>query len=110
MLGAGFGPGSTAQALWADLFTKWGKSGILLQRVARDNDMLYAYFAGDPFDRQRHQVELTAQASALVYWRGLEVEGVLGVERHLNRYYEFENDVTNIHLELGARSRLPRWP
>lgn len=108
-LGGGIGTGSTAQALWSDLFTPWGRVGFLAQRVARDNDALYANFAGDPHDRERHQIELTGQLSALVFWRGLEVEGAFGLERTLNRNFDYKNDVTNFHLEFGARSRLPQW-
>lgn len=110
LLGTAIGPGSTAQALWGDFFSKWGRTGLMFQRIARDNDALYQNFAGDPQDRERHQVELSAQLSTMVFWRGLEVEGVLGVEKTLNRNFDYRNDVTNVHLELGARSRLPQWP
>lgn len=110
-LGAPIGTGSTAQAVWGDLFTNWGRVGLLVNRVARDNDALYAILGGEIFDDfQSHQVELTVQASALVFWRGLEVEGAFGWEKTYNRYFQYYNDVKNLHFELGVRSRLPNWP
>src|SRR5437868_8635252 len=49
-LGAPIGPGSNGQAFWTDLFTRWGKAGFLVQRVARDNDALYSIQAGKVFE------------------------------------------------------------
>ena len=110
-LGAGIGTGSTSQAVWADLFSKWGRIGLLVNRVARDNDALYDTYAGEIFeDFESHQIELNIQSSAMVFWRGLEIEGVFGWEKTYNRYYQYLNDVKNLHLELGVRSRLPNWP
>jgi hypothetical protein len=110
-LGAAIGPGSNAQSFWSDLFTRWGRAGFLVQRVARDNDALYSIQAGNVFeDFEDHQVELTVQGSATLFWRGLEIDGALGWEKTYNRYFVYLNDVTNLHLEFGARSRLPRWP
>jgi hypothetical protein len=110
-LGAPIGTGSTSQALWADLYSRWGRVGLLVNRVARDNDALYSIYAGEIFeDFMSHQVELTVQASALVFWRGLEVEGALGWEKTYNRNFQVLNDVKNLHLELGVRSRMLRWP
>jgi hypothetical protein len=109
-LGAGIGPGSISFAMWGDMFAKWGRAGLLLQRVAYDNDALYHDYAGDPYDRERHQVEFTAQASGMVFWRGLEIEGALGWQNYLNRNFEPYNDVSNWHFELGVRSRNLRWP
>lgn len=110
MIGPGIGTGSTSQAVWADLFTRWGRAGLLAQRVARDNDALYAIYSGSVFeDFESHQVELTIQGSATVFWRGLEIEGALGWEKTYNRYFQYLHDVTNLHFEVGARSRLPRW-
>jgi hypothetical protein len=110
-LGAPIGTGSTSQALWADLFDRWGRVGLLVNRVARDNDALYAIYGGEIFeDFMSHQVELTVQASALVFWRELEVEGAFGWEKTYNRNFQVLNDVKNLHFELGVRSRLPNWP
>jgi hypothetical protein len=109
-LGAPIGTGSTAQTLWGDLFTHWGRVGLLAGRVARDNDALYRNFAGVIFeDFESHQVEVTLQGSATVFWRGLEWDGTFAWQKTYNRYFQYLNDKTNLHLELAARSRLPRW-
>ena len=92
-------------------FTSPDGMEVLVGRTARDNDALYAIYGGEIFeDFMSHQVELTVQASALVFWRGLEVEGAFGWEKTYNRYFQVLNDVTNLHLELGVRSRMLRWP
>jgi hypothetical protein len=110
VLGAQIGPGSTALGIWGDYFADWGRAGLLFQHVARDNDALYQIYPGDPYDRERHQVELLAQASALIFWRGFEVEGVFSYENTLNKHLQPYNDVHNYHFELGVRKRMPRWP
>jgi hypothetical protein len=110
-LGAPIGTGSDGQTLWGDLFAHWGRAGLLLQRVARDNDALYNILAGNVFeDFESHQVEIRVQGSGMVFWRGLEIEGALGWEKTFNRYMVYTNDVTNLHVELGIRSRLPHLP
>lgn len=107
VIGAGIGPGGNAQALGADVFTRWGRVGGFVGRQVHDNDAYYLV-EGDTLAYNSHWVELQAGARALM-WRGpVEVSADLVLSRHLNHYYRRYVDRTNVSLLLTARWRPAR--
>ncbi|MGH7703037.1 MAG: capsule assembly Wzi family protein, partial [Gemmatimonadales bacterium] len=93
VIGAGIGPGSDAQYLGADLFTRWGRIGTAISRQVHDNDAYYAT-AATALGFQGHYVEGKWDLSGLVFLPGFDLGGTLEVSRHLNRYYLLRNDHT----------------
>ena len=104
VVGAGIGPGGDAQYLGGDVFTRWGRVGGWLGRQVHDNDAYYD-LVSDTISSGQHFVEVQGGARALVFRGPVTLRAELMIGRQLNRYYLLKNDVTNLHLELGATWR-----
>ena len=104
VIGAGVGPGGNQQYLGADLYSDWGKVGLMVQRRVTDNDAFYdwAEATGASFDR--HDVSVDVGASGLLFVGDLEVGGGLTYTHQWNRYF-YAGKATNWNLALSAHWR-----
>jgi hypothetical protein len=109
MLGASIGPGSDAQYLGADLFTKNGMTGIFVERVRRDDDAYYVYWPRY-YGYMGHDVELAVGARQALILGDLQLDAGLAYRHRYNRNFigldgfNFElREETNWTLQLGAR-------
>ncbi len=66
LIGAPIGPGSNAETLGGDVFTAWGRVGLLFRRVAHDDDAYYALFA-PWYDYRGSDVELVGGLEGVVF-------------------------------------------
>jgi hypothetical protein len=107
VIGAGIGPGGSAQYLGVDVFTPWGRWGGYLQRQVHDNDAYYQLAAKDPtLGFRGHDVDLTYGGSVMGFWHRLELTGSLSWIKEFNRSYMLRNDQRNVNLGLSLRWRL----
>jgi len=107
IIGAGVGPGGSAQYLGFDVFTPWGRWGGFLQRQVHDNDTYYALAATNPaLTFHGHDVDLAYGTSVLAFWRGFELSGSLVWVKEFNRNYIIRNDQRNINLAFSLRMHL----
>ena len=106
ILGAGIGPGSNSQYLGLDRYAASGRYGIFLERIRYDDDYAYRALIGMPFGYLSHQVDLTVGASVLQFVGRLDVAVGLEYTRELNRYFQRDNDASNIKLSFSLKRRL----
>ncbi len=107
VIGAGLGPGGSAQYLGFDVFTPWGRWGGYLQRQVHDNDTYYALAAKDPsLGFRGHDVDLAYGGSVMGFWHRLELTGSLTWIKEYNRAYILRNDQRNLNLAMSLRWRL----
>ena len=99
VIGAGIGPGSNAQRLWGDVFTRWGRVGAFVGRQVHDNDAYYAQVQ----DYRRNDVSLTIGVTGLLFVRGFDVGGSLAWTKEYNRYFVLRDDRTNLGFHLSVR-------
>jgi len=107
VVGAGVGPGGDEQYLGADLFARWGRAGIFLQRVVNDNDAAYVWSLAHACDFYCHDVSLTLGGSALVFRGSFDLGASLAYTKELNRDLQQGNDVRNLNLRMTARWHVP---
>jgi hypothetical protein len=87
ILGASIGPGSEAQFVGADLFWKYGRTGLNLERVRYDADTYHAVWSSAYGPFNAHDVELTATATQAMPVGPLLVNGALGYSYRYNRSF-----------------------
>lgn len=105
LIGAGIGPSGSSQFFSVDRYTPKGRIGVYAERVRYDNDTYYALFG--PTDAYLgHDVELTIGLSALRFLGNFDLRGDLALSRELNRYFQVENDVTNLRAQVTVSWRI----
>lgn len=114
-LGAGIGPGSNAQIIGADLFTRRGRIGAYIQRIRYDDDAYFANYAGI-WAHNGHDAELTGGLRALLVRGDVEARAELTFSYRFNRdYLIFEYpglaaqfiEESNVGIEVGFAWRPP---
>jgi hypothetical protein len=108
VIGSWTGPGSARQAASADLFRGWGRVGVAVERVRHDTDAFYVRFGNAPRDEYphaRHHVTLGAGIRGAAHFGPATLSGGIMHAREYNRYSDFQNDLTNIRLDLKAELR-----
>lgn len=105
LIGAGIGPGGSAQFFSVDRYSPEGRMGLYAERVRYDNDAYYELF-GPTDSYLGHDVELTLGLSALRFVGDFDLRGVLAISRELNRYFRVSNDVTNLRAEATVTWRV----
>lgn len=86
VLGASVGPGSDAQFVGADVFTRWGRVGAYLERVRHDNDVYYDRWARY-YGYTGHDVELTAGTEYVVFFGSTALFGGTSFSYRWNRNF-----------------------
>lgn len=112
LLGAAIGPGSNAQTVGADWFSRAGRTGFSLGRVAHDDDAYYTTFAPN-YGFSGHDVELTGTIRQLLFLGPVGLDAALSFSRRYNR--EFLDLVppqapTRIDENLGIVLGFSWWP
>ena len=113
VLGSVFGVGGAGQHLSADLYDRGRRVRAFVERRVVDNDYFFETFSSErdkagtaDTPKFRHHVAWEAGVGVLLMRRnGLEVGVDLAMNRDLNRYYEYRNDVWNLHTLVEARWR-----
>jgi hypothetical protein len=112
VLGAGIGPGSSAQTLKLTYYDTWGYFGGSIGRTVYQNDRLYnfwTYYANlQPFAwntlRKLHEVEIHYGLNALVFLPyNLELQLDYRLGKYENRHNIMEYDVNNTNLSVTVR-------
>lgn len=117
VIGAGIGPGSSAQTLNLTFYDKWGSLGATIGRTVYHNDRLYYFWSYyseiQPFAwntlRKLHEVEISYGVQALLflpYNMELQLEYRLG--SYENRHNIMNYDVKNTNLSATVRYALRR--
>lgn len=99
LIGAWIGPGSSSQTLGLTLFAPWGRTELIGERVAYDNDLYYTLDLGPT----AHKVGLDLAVNTLVLMNQWGLEGGVAYERLLNEDYRAGEDGTNWRLMIGVR-------
>lgn len=113
LLGASIGPGSSAQFLGADLYDRWGRLGLFVERIRHDNDAYYNTWAFR-YGYKGHDVELTGGIHHLFFDGPFRIGWGLAYSRRYNRNFlalmspapRIENNWT---FDLGVVWQ-PFWP
>jgi hypothetical protein len=106
VIGAGVGPGGEGQSFRLDWYRRWGSLGGYVQRQRQNDDAYFARFT-TPFNRHQHDVFLGFGARGALAAGPVDLSATLLRQKEYNRYVIRGNDVSNLHLELGAQVRLP---
>ncbi len=112
LLGASIGPGSNAQTVGADWYSRTGRTGLALDRIAHDDDAYYNTYA-PTYGFHGHDVELTGTLSQFVFLGPLSIDAAVSVSHRYNRdFLDLVGFVipTATENNLGARLGLSWHP
>jgi hypothetical protein len=113
VLGAGIGPGSNSQMADISWVKGFNKIGIMIERIARNNDYFYkAFIIIHDYTRKWADISTTVHAD----WQVAKflLSSRIGLIRSLNyewynfpglRYFENGYDVLNLHMNLAVSYR-----
>ena len=104
IIGAGVGPGGIQQHVGADLYTNWGRAGVMLQRRVHDNDAFYTWAEANDRTFDRHHVSFDLGLNALTSRGDFELGASAVLTREINRWF-YGPHVWNLNLGLSARWR-----
>ncbi len=105
VIGAGIGPGGDSQFLGADLYARWGKAGLFVERIVHDNDAYYHW--ARPNNGQTyccHDVSFDIGMRGLLFVNDFDLGAGMILTREYNRYF-YGLDLWNLNLSLSARWR-----
>lgn len=104
VVGAGVGPGGSAQYGGLDLYDARGRVGVWIQRGVHDNDAYYAYAESNDLGFCCHDVALRMGGHATYFSGPFDLGGRLVLTRRFNRNFG-EDESWNLGLEAVARFR-----
>ena len=107
VIGAAVGPAGQGQTARLDWYRRWGSAGAFVQRQRENTDAYFAAFT-TPFNRYSHDTFLGFGARGTLLTGPADVSLSLLRQHEYNRYFIRDNDVVNLHAELGVQLRLPR--
>ena len=116
VLGAGIGPGGNMQSLDISWVKAIKSLGLQFERFVHNNDFYYQSLGGDFNGQSRRWVDLGLAATGTWNFKGLLLNAKLQGIQSLNYqwlmknyspgvYYIPENDIFNLHAELGLTYR-----
>lgn len=117
VIGAGIGPGSSAQTLQLTYYDSWGYIGGSIGRTVYHNDRLYYFWSYyteiQPSVwntlRKLHEVEISYGLQALVFLpMNLELQLEYRLGSYENRHNIMDYDVNNTNLSVTVRYALRR--
>jgi hypothetical protein len=106
IVGSGIGPGGGAQSIAADLYARWGRAGVYLERRMRDNDAYYAWAVATNRAFCCHDVSLNLGAHAFLFVGDFDLGPGFMLTHEYNRYF-YGLNLWNLNLSLSARWRRP---
>lgn len=101
LLGATIGPGSNAQFIGLDRYTRHGRYGLFGERIRYDDDYSFQALKSVNEGYLSQQVDLSTGVSMLRFARLVDWGASLEMTRQLNRYFIRENNVTNWKLSVN---------
>lgn len=103
LLGARIGPGSDAQYVGFDVFTRWGRHGVFLERIRYDEVSHYRWIV--PLRQHRgHDVELTGGTEHIVWFGQLGIRAGVSVSSRRNRHFRYCNPIVLATFNCQARA------
>ena len=101
IIGAALGTGGNGQYFDADYYAPWGKVGVSLKRINRDNDYVYFLHFGDTAavkraDEYKFNTELSFSIDGMVRKGNLSVGCEATFSRNLNPLYNPDEDNSSI--------------
>ena len=118
LLGAPIGPGSESQFIGTDVFWRYGRSGLSIERVRYDDDAYYAVWASI-HGPHGHDTEMSFRAAHLYATPLFSVEAEVGYSFRYSRSllglhhsnhpgFPYRRD-ENVALRLSGRVNPPAW-
>ncbi len=101
VMGSGIGPGSNSQTLGVNILKGIDKFGVMLERVAWNNDFYYAAFASTE-NFGRHWVDYSINLNKTWARRHFVYAADLTYIRSLNYQWSQKNDVSNILAKFSV--------
>jgi len=86
LLGAPIGPGSEAQFIGADLFWRYGRTSLSVERARYDDDAYYAVW-GQIHGPHGHDTEMSFRAGHILTRPEFSIEGEVGYSFRYNRTF-----------------------
>ena len=104
VLGVGIGPGSNSQRIVFSRISNSSKVDVFLQRIAHDKDYYYS-IESMGFDTIDY-VEAILGMETIFFLKTIDVYGNFTYSYSLNYNFIADNDLSNLHIELGIRLRI----
>ena len=108
VIGSALGPGGRGASGGVDLYRRWGSVGLFADWRRLNDDAFYRRYddiTGANSNQRRHDVILGTGLRGTALLKYADLSASVMRQKELNRYTIPQNNVGNVHVEVGAEMR-----